>query len=89
MAGRSNSYDEIVRAEVAIEIMNRAQGLVTARLMSGEEHAPDYVERLHQFGDQLVVIRNSITVEGQEHVEAIIAKWGGLVKDQEKFWQEL
>ncbi|MBA8862770.1 hypothetical protein FHW19_004521 [Ochrobactrum anthropi] len=89
MTKSSDGYDEIVRAEVAIEIMNRAQGLVTARLMNGDEHAPDYVERLHEFGDRLVAIRNSITVEDQEHVETIIAKWGTLVKDQDKFWQEL
>ncbi|PRA80169.1 hypothetical protein CQ054_21260 [Ochrobactrum sp. MYb29] len=89
MVKSTDGYDDIVRAEVAIEIMNRAQGLVTARLMSGEEHAPDCVERLHQFGERLVAIRNSVTIEDQEHVEAIIAKWGGLVKDQDKFWQEL
>lgn len=84
-----DGYDEIVRTEVAIEIMNRAQGLITARLMNGEERDPELVERLHQFGDLLVEIRNSLSVEGQDHVEAVIEKWGPLVKDQEKFWQEL
>lgn len=89
MVKSSDGYDEIVRAEVAIEIMNRAQGIITARLMSGEEHAPDFVERLHGFGDRLVAIRNSVAVEDQDHVEAVIAKWVELVKDQDKFWQEL
>lgn len=89
MAKSIDGYDELVRAEVAIEILNRAQGLVTARLYGEDTLDPDSAHKLHAFGDRLVGIRNSISVKDQAHVETVISKWGPLVQDEELFWQEL
>lgn len=84
-----DGYDEIVRAEVAIEIMNQARGILSERFSQIGDGDPEATDRLHEFGRRLTSIRTEIAVTDQDGIEAIIAKWGPLVKDEEKFWQEL
>lgn len=89
MTNSPDGYDEIVRTEVAIEIMNQARGILSERFAQIGDSDPETTARLHNLGRRLTAIRTGITVADQDQVEAIIAKWGPLVKDDGKFWQEL
>ncbi|KAB2654902.1 hypothetical protein F9K94_22850 [Brucella tritici] len=82
-------YDAIVRAEIAIEIMNKARGLVSARVTEIEDADPAGAEALRRKRRELLAIQNGIRVGDDEHIEAVIAEWGPRVKDAARFWREL
>lgn len=82
-------YDAIVRAEIAIEIMNKARGLVSARVTEIEDDDPAGAEALRQKRRDLLAIQNSIRVGDDQHIEDVIAQWGPRVKDAARFWREL
>jgi len=82
-------YDAIVRAEIAIEVLNKARGLVSARVTEIEDADPAAAETLRRKRRELLAIQNGIRVGDDEHIEAVIAEWGPRVKDPARFWREL
>lgn len=88
MAGQTTTLDAIVRAELAIEIMNQARGLVSERVAAIEATDPAGAEALRAKRRVLLSVQNRIRV-GDPEVEAVIAEWGPRVKDATLFWQEI
>ncbi len=88
MAGQT-ILDAIVRAELAIEIMNQARGLVSERVAAIEADDPAGAEALRTKRRELLAVQNRIRVGDSEQIEAVIAEWGPRVKDAASFWREL
>lgn len=80
-------YDAIVRAEIAIEILNQARAIVTARVYELEASDPDAAKALRSRRRDLIAQQQSITVADRESVN-VIALWGPRVKDDARFWAE-
>lgn len=89
MAGQIATLDAIVRAELAIEIMNQARGLVSERVAAIEANDPAGAEALRAKRRELLAVQNRIRVGDPEQIEAVIAEWGPRVKDAAAFWREL
>ncbi len=89
MAGPTTTFDVIVRAELAIEIMNQARGLVSERVAAIEADDPAGAEALRTKRRELLAVQNRIRVGDSEQIEAVIAEWGPRVKDAASFWREL
>ncbi|WPE24323.1 hypothetical protein [Shinella zoogloeoides] len=89
MTEQEAPYDAIVRAEIAIEILNQARAIVTARVYELEATDPDAAEALRSRRRDLIALQQSITVADRESVESVIALWGPRVKDDARFWAEL
>ena len=88
MAGQTTTLEAIVRAELAIEIMNQARGLVSERVGAIDATDPAGAEALRAKRRGLLAVQNRIHVGDPEHIEAVIAEWGPRVKDAALFWQE-
>lgn len=88
MAGQT-TLDTIVRAELAIKIMNQARGLVSERVAAIEATDPAGAEALRAKRRELLAVQNRIRVGDLEQIEAVIAEWGPQVKDAVSFWREL
>lgn len=89
MAGQTISHDAIVRAELAIEIMNQARGLVSERVAAIEANDPAGAEALCVKRRELLAVQNRIRVGDAARIEAVIAEWGPRVKDVASLWQEV
>lgn len=89
MAGQPTTLEAIVRAELAIEIMNQARGLVSERVAAIEANDAAGAEALRAKRRELLTVQNRIRVGDPEQIEAVIAEWGPRVKDAALFWQEL
>jgi hypothetical protein len=81
-------YDAIVRAEIAIEILNQARAIVTARVYELEDTDTEAAEVLRSRRRDLIVLQQSIDVADRDSVENVIALWGPRVKDDARFWAE-
>ena len=81
-------YDAIVRAEIAIEILNQARAIVTARVYELEASDPDAAKALRSRRRDLIALQQSINVTDRGSVEDVIALWGPRVKDDARFWAE-
>jgi len=88
MAEQETSYDAIVRTEIAIEIINQARAIVTARVYELEGSDPDVAQALRVRRRELIALQHSITAVDPEAVEAVITLWGPRVKDEARFWAE-
>jgi hypothetical protein len=88
MAEQEASYDAIVRTEIAIEILNQARAIVTARVYQLEGTDPAAAEMLRVRRRDLIATQQGISVADQETVEDLIALWGPRVKDEARFWAE-
>lgn len=88
MAGQT-TIDAIVRAELAIEIMNQARGLVSERVAAIEVNDPDGAEALRAKRRELLAVQNRIWVGDPEQIEGVIVEWEPRIKDAALFWREL
>ncbi len=88
MAEQEISYDAIIRTEIAIEILNQARAIVTARVYELEGTDPEAAEALRLRRRELIAVQNSVAVADLETVENLIALWGPRVKDEARFWAE-
>ncbi|WP_349436808.1 hypothetical protein [Pararhizobium sp. A13] len=76
MAEQETSNDAIVRAEIAIEIMNQAGAIVAARIYELEAQDPAAAEDLRQRRRDLIDLQQRIRVDDRDTVENVIAVWG-------------
>lgn len=88
MTDQEVPYDAIVRAEIAIEILNQARAIVTARVYELEDTDPDAAETLRSRRRDLIALQQSINVADRASIETIIALWGPRVRDDARFWAE-
>jgi hypothetical protein len=88
MAEQEISYDAILRTEIAIEILNQARAIVTARVYEFEATDPEAAEALRRRRRELIALQHSVAVADRETVENLIALWGPRVKDNARFWAE-
>lgn len=88
MTEQEVSHDAIVRAEIAIEILNQARAIVTVRVYELEESDPDAAEALRSRRRDLIALQQSVNVADRDSVEDVIALWGRRVKDDARFWAE-
>ncbi|MEO9340357.1 hypothetical protein ABFT80_23330 [Mesorhizobium sp. SB112] len=68
MAEQKTTLDAIVRAELAIEIMNQARGLVSEHVAA--------IEALRAKRRELLAVQSRLRVGEAEQIEAVIAEWG-------------
>ena len=86
----ADPYHAIVRAEVAMEIVNGARSLVQDRLYAIEEGPhPDgrEVARLNAMGTRLYALLRTIDNRKPVQVEEVIKQWGALLRDEPRFWE--
>lgn len=92
-AAAVDTYGRVVRAEVATELVNRARALVLARLYEIEEDPagakPDETEKLEARERELFAVLRSLDYRDDSHVEAVIARFGPLLRDEARFWAEM
>lgn len=82
-----HTYEQVIEAEVAIEILNRAKAMLTARVYEIEADQPGEAERLRGKRRELLAIQDGIRVGDDEGVRAITDYWGALTKDEAAFWK--
>ena len=88
----TGSYDDIIRTEVAMEVVNHARALVYARideLEEGSEAERQEASRLDAKARELHDLLRSLDYREQGRVEAVIERWGPLVRDEVQFWSTL
>lgn len=88
MDEQQTSYEAIVRADIAVEIMNKARGLVSERVVALEADDPDEAETLRGKRRELLAIQNSLRVGDADRIETVISIWGPRVRDTALFWRE-
>lgn len=88
MTEQETSYDAIVRTEIAIEILNQARAIVTARVYELEGMDPAATEALRQRRRDLIDVQQRLSADGRDAVENVIAVWGPRVQDETRFWAE-
>ena len=84
------NHDHVVRSEVAMEVVNRARTLVYARIYALEDtdRKPE-AKRLQERAHELYGLLRSLDYRDQAHVEAVIDRWGFLVRDEASLWRVL
>lgn len=88
MTEQETPYDAIVRVEIAIEILNQARAIVTARVYELEVMDPAAAEALRQRRRDLIEVQQSLSANDRDVVEDVIAVWGPRVQDETRFWAE-
>jgi hypothetical protein len=88
MTEQENSYDAIIRTEIAIEILNQARAIVTARVYQLEGTDPQSADALRLRRRDVIALQQNVTVADRDTVENLIALWGPRVKDEARFWAE-
>ena len=88
MTEQEIQYDAIVRTEVAIEILNQARAIVTARIYDLEDRDPAEAEDLRIRRRALLDLQHSLTPANLPAVDDAIAVWGPRGKDEVRFGAE-
>lgn len=88
MAEQEIPYDAIIRTEIAIEILNQARAIVTARVFELGEQDPAAAEQLRGRRRELLDLQERLGVDAPNAVEDVIAVWGPRVRDEVRFWAE-
>ncbi|WP_299472902.1 HEPN domain-containing protein [uncultured Paracoccus sp.] len=83
------TYDNIVAAETAIEILSQARGMVSARLRTIKDDDPAQARILRAKRRELVTLLRSIRPDDPDVAKAVAATWGPRIKDDARFWREL
>ncbi len=85
----SYTYEQMVAAETAIELLTQAQAILSRRLA---EIAPGDLalrSRIEAKAKEVYALQQSIRIEDEAGVRAITATWGPRVKSEKRFWREL
>lgn len=88
----TGSHDDVVRTEVATEVVNRARTLIYARIYTlekGSDAERQEADRLDGKARELCDLLRSLNYRDQGLVEAVIGRWGPLVRDEAQFWAAL
>ena len=88
----TGSHDDVVRTEVAMEVVNRARTLVYDRIYTlekGSDAERQEADRLDVKARELYGLLRSLNYRDQGRVQAVIGRWGPLVRDEAQFWAAL
>lgn len=83
------TYDNIVAAETAIEILNQARAMILSRHREISEDDRELAAKLRTRRRELLALQKTISPEDPSAARAITETWGLRIKDQERFWREL
>ena len=89
MTEHTYSYDAIVRAEIAIELLNTARAMISQRVSELDADNPNAADALREKRRTLLAVQESVRVEDSAGVEEIIAEWGPRVRDAARLWEEI
>ncbi len=87
-----DAYRRTVRTEVAMELINSVRARIYARVYqieNGSEADRHEADRLEEKAIALHRLIDSLDCNEQEQVEAVIGRWGPLLKDRERMWAAL
>ncbi|QKE93326.1 hypothetical protein HN018_24260 (plasmid) [Lichenicola cladoniae] len=82
----------MIQAEVAMELINRARGLLYERIYhleaggAGDQRA---AKKLDAIAVKLYELLRTIDYREPKRVRAVIARWSPLMRDEEQFWTVL
>jgi len=82
-------YSQIVNAEVAIEILNQAKGILFERIYALEDSDKPAAAALSNKARDLTKLQQSIRVGEDALIHEIIATWRPRIADEERFWREI
>jgi hypothetical protein len=84
-----HTYDQVVQAEIANELLNTARGIIMSRIYEIEKEQPAEAARLRQKQIDIYKLQRSFGVTDNETIADIIATWRERVKDEERFLRNL
>jgi hypothetical protein len=84
-----HTYEQVVHAEVAHELLNTAGSIIMSRIYEIEDIDPDAVERFRLKHQEIMKIKRSFDVTDDVIITNIIGTWKEKLKDHENFLSEL
>lgn len=84
-----HTYEQVVQAEIANEILNTAHSIIYARMDEIEATDPVEAARLFEISKGLHKLQRSFGVTDAAAIANIIATWGERIKDREAFIKSL
>ncbi|MES4992539.1 hypothetical protein ACTJJ7_11865 [Phyllobacterium sp. 22229] len=88
MGEQTTSFEAVIRAEIAIGLLNKARGLICERVATVALEDPDGAEKLRGKRRALLAIQNGIRIGDDGQIEAQIYEWGPRARDTALFWRE-
>lgn len=88
----TDAYDrnkQMIRAEVAAEVLNNVRGIIMGRIYEVEAEHPEEAKRLNTIESEVFRKQRAIDFQKPEEVEAVIDEWGPLLKDMDAFWRRI
>lgn len=85
-------HAEVIQAEVAMELINRARGLLYERiyhLEAGGAADQRAAKKLDAIAVKLYELLRAIDYRKPTGVKAVIAQWSPLMRDEKQFWAAL
>lgn len=83
------TYDQIIQAEIANELLNSARGLLYERADSLNDAQPIEAKRLTSIAIDLYGLQRRIRVGEEDLINEIMATWQPRLKDMDRFWREV
>ncbi len=84
-----HTYEQVVQAEIANEILNTAHSLIYERMDQIEATDPVEAARLFEKSQEIHKLQRSFGVTDDEVITQIISDWGKRIKDPESFIRSL
>jgi hypothetical protein len=80
------TYDNIVKAGTAIDVLNQARGMIQTRLREIGDEDHDLAVVLRCKRRELLKLRRSIIPHNPAEADAVTTIWEPLIKDATRFW---
>jgi len=84
-----HTYEQVVQAEIANEILNTARGLVLAAMRALKATNPARAAELFDKSIEIYELQRSFLVTEDAAIADIIATWGERIRDPEGFIRSL
>ena len=84
-----HTHEQVVQAEVAHELLNKAGSIILAEMRSVKATDPDRAARLLDKAAELQQLQRSFGVTDDAIIAEIIATWGERIKDRAGFIRSL
>lgn len=84
-----HTYDQVVQAEIANEILNTAHSIIYERMDEIEGTDPVEAARLLEKSHEIHELQRSFGVTDDDVIAQIISDWGERIKDPESFIRSL
>jgi hypothetical protein len=84
-----HSHHQVIRAEVAIELLNAARARITERIHAGSDLTTQERERFEAVEAQLYRQVRNLDLTDISTIDRIISTWGPRLKDPRLFWDAI